>query len=106
MGRPQNVDGGAENRQTLRSKEGFRLSQVSKTPKSAAERMRRYRNRRRRGERIVRVRLGPDEIEALVSRGYLLPGDRDDADAIQFGMSCLIDEGCNVVYRGRGGQVS
>jgi hypothetical protein len=54
--------------------------------------MRRYRKRQRDGERIVRVRLGPNEIEALVSRGYLSPGERDNADAIQFGMSCLIDE--------------
>jgi len=62
------------------------------TPTFAAERMRRYRKRQRRGERIVRVRLGPDEIEALVSRGYLSAGERDDAIALQFGMSCLIDE--------------
>jgi hypothetical protein len=59
---------------------------------SSAERMRRYRKRQRRGQRIIRVQIGPNEIEALVSRGFLGPNDREDTSAIEFGMSAFIDE--------------
>jgi hypothetical protein len=54
--------------------------------------MRRYRKRQRRGQRIIRVQIGPTEIEALVLKGFLGPGDRNDIIAIEFGMSTLIDE--------------
>jgi hypothetical protein len=59
---------------------------------ASAERMRRYRKRQRRGQRIVRLQIGRNEIESLVSRGFLGPGDREDASAIEFGMSAFIDE--------------
>jgi len=59
---------------------------------SSAERMRRYRGRQRRGERIIRVQIGPAEIEALVSKGFIGAGDRQDSTAIEYGMSALIDE--------------
>jgi hypothetical protein len=68
------------------------MSENGKAPTSAAERMRRYRKRQRRGQRIIRLQIGPAEIEALVSRGFLGPNDREDTSAIQFGMSALIDE--------------
>jgi hypothetical protein len=68
------------------------MSENGKAPTSAAERMRRYRKRQRRGQRIVRLQIGPAEIEALVSRGYLGPNDREDTIAIQFGMSALVDQ--------------
>jgi hypothetical protein len=68
------------------------LSQDTQTSQSPAERMRRYRKRQRRGQRIIRVQIGTNEIEALVSRGFLGPGDREDIIAIEFGMSALIDE--------------
>jgi hypothetical protein len=71
---------------------GTGMSENGKAAISAAERMRRYRKRQRRGQRIIRLQIGPAEIEALVSRGFLGPGDREDAIAIQFGMSALIDE--------------
>jgi hypothetical protein len=54
--------------------------------------MRRYRKRQRRGQRIIRVQIEPNEIEALVSRGFLGPNDREDTSAIEFGMSAFIDE--------------
>jgi len=54
--------------------------------------MRRYRKRQQRGKRIIRVQIGPTEIEALVSKGLLLPSDREDAGAIEFAMSAFIDE--------------
>jgi hypothetical protein len=59
---------------------------------SSAERMRRYRKRQRRGQRIVRLQIGPAEIEALVARGFLGPGDREDPIAIEYGLSVLIDD--------------
>jgi hypothetical protein len=68
------------------------MSENGKAPTSAAERMRRYRKRQRRGQRIIRVQIGPNEIEALVLRGFLGPGDRGDASAIEFGLSALIDQ--------------
>jgi hypothetical protein len=68
------------------------LSQDTQTSQSPAERMRRYRKRQRQGQRIIRVQIGPPEIEALVSKGFLGPGDRNDSVAIEFGMSALIDE--------------
>jgi hypothetical protein len=68
------------------------MSENSKTPTSAAARMHRYRLRQRRGQRIIRVLIGPTEIETLVSKGFLGPNDREDTSAIEFGMSALIDE--------------
>jgi hypothetical protein len=59
---------------------------------TSAERMRRYRKRQRRGQRIIRVQVGSAEIDALVSRGLLGAADREDTGAIEFGMSALIDE--------------
>jgi hypothetical protein len=64
------------------------MSENSKTPTSAAARMHRYRLR----QRIIRVLIGPTEIETLVSKGFLGPNDREDTSAIEFGMSALIDE--------------
>ena len=69
------------------------MSENGKAPTSAAERMRRYRKRHRRGQRIVRLQIGPAEIEALVSRGFLGPGDREDPIAIEYGLSVLIEAG-------------
>jgi hypothetical protein len=68
------------------------MSENNKAPTSAAERMRRYRKRQRRGQRIIRVQIGPAEIEALVSGGFLGPNDREDISAIEFGVSAFIDE--------------
>jgi hypothetical protein len=54
--------------------------------------MRHYRQRQRRGERIIRVQIGPTEIEALVSKGFIGPDDRQDPVAIEYGLSVLIDQ--------------
>ena len=59
---------------------------------ASAERMGRYRKRQRRGQRIIRLQIGPNEIEALVLRGFLGPGDREDPIAIEYGLSALIDQ--------------
>jgi hypothetical protein len=59
---------------------------------SSAERMRHYRQRQRRGERIIQLQIGPAEIEALVSKGFIGPDDRQDPIAIEYGLSALIDQ--------------
>jgi hypothetical protein len=68
------------------------LAQGIQTPQSGAERMRRYRQRQRRGERIIQLQIGPADIEALVSKGFIGPDDRQDTTAIEYGVSALIDE--------------
>jgi hypothetical protein len=42
---------------------------------SGAERMRRYRKRQRHGERCVRILIGVVEINRLIEKGYLGPGE-------------------------------
>jgi hypothetical protein len=42
---------------------------------TAAVRSKRYRNRKKRGERLVDIRLTQEEIEKLAARGYAI-GDR------------------------------
>jgi hypothetical protein len=59
---------------------------------SAAERMRRYRKRQRRGQRCVRILIGPAEIDRLIDKGYLGPEEREDAEALQFAASSFISE--------------
>ena len=55
---------------------------LSPEPRSpAAERMRRYRKRRRRGERCLIVRINETEIDALIEKGFLV-GARHDSDAV------------------------
>ena len=42
---------------------------------TAAVRSKRYRNRKKRGERLVDIRLTQEEIEKLAARGYVVePG--------------------------------
>ena len=49
---------------------------------ASAERMRSYRQRQRRQWRSVRIEVAAAEIDALVTRGYLDPNNRDDLAAI------------------------
>ena len=49
---------------------------------SAAERMRRHRERRREGMRCLWVELHETEIDALVQRGLLRAETRNDQNAI------------------------
>jgi len=48
----------------------------------AAERMRLFRERRRKGLRCVTVELHEDEIDALVRMGLLAPEMRNDANSV------------------------
>jgi hypothetical protein len=61
-------------------------------PPTAAERMRLYRRRRRSGARSLRIQLELAAIGALVSKGYLEQGLRNDPSALQFAINSFIDE--------------
>jgi hypothetical protein len=55
-----------------------------------AERMRRYRKRRRGGRRCVRVEVNLAEVEALIRKGYLNDETPNDQDALAFAVGCFI----------------
>jgi hypothetical protein len=52
------------------------------SPTTAAERMRRHRERRREGMRCLWVELRDTEIDALIRKGLLKPETRHDQNAI------------------------
>jgi hypothetical protein len=52
------------------------------TSRSAADRMRAHRERRREGLRCVMAQIRETEIEVLVSKGLLAPATRNDVGAI------------------------
>ena len=60
----------------------------SSTP--AAQRMRAYRKRRREGSFFVRVQLDPPDIDGLVRRKLLRPGERQDPEALQVAVQGLV----------------
>jgi hypothetical protein len=55
-----------------------------------AERMRRYRSRRRRGMRCMRVPIHVSEIDTLISRGYLDHKNRDDRRSVEYAIRTLV----------------
>ena len=59
----------------------------SSTP---AERMRRLRERQRRGSCSVRVELHVTQLEALIRKGYLDPTSRDDRGDIAFAIDVFL----------------
>jgi hypothetical protein len=65
-------------------------SEISKDAASAAERMRRYRKRQRRGFRCVEVQVGQAELDGLVAKGYLPEDKRQDVHAIKSAVNDLI----------------
>ena len=60
----------------------------SSTP--VAVRMRQHRRRRRLKRLLVRVELERAEITALMRRGYLLPGDKDNVAEIEAAANAFI----------------
>jgi hypothetical protein len=68
----------------------FSLSHDTKEPQSAAERMRAYRRRRRRGVHCVRVQVGRAEVNGLVAKGYLPSDKRQDLYSIQLAVNDLV----------------
>jgi hypothetical protein len=57
----------------------------------AAERMRRYRQRRRDGVRSYRLEIRDSEIEALVRRGLLLAAQKTNRTAVTQAMYAFLD---------------
>src|SRR5262249_23496096 len=58
---------------------------------SAAERMRLYRERRRRGLSCVKVQLRRTEVDALIARGLLEPAERKDRSAVAAALHRYLD---------------
>jgi hypothetical protein len=52
-------------------------------PSQVAERVRRYRERRRQGLRYVRILLRVTDIDDFIRLGLLNEGQRDDPEALQ-----------------------
>ena len=63
---------------------------VTRSPSTAAERMREYGRRRRYGLLSIRVRVARALIDALIKQRYLKPGDRDDRNEIAIAVGDLI----------------
>src|SRR5271169_3671565 len=60
-------------------------------PSPGAERMRRSRERRRQGDVIVKLEVGPNMTTDLVALGWLPAPDRVDKDALALALVGLID---------------
>ena len=58
---------------------------------SAAERMRRHRERRREGLRSLTVELRDSEVNELIRRGYLGRDDHGNIDAIRTAFYWFLD---------------
>lgn len=63
---------------------------MTRSPTTAAERMREYRRRRRYGVLSIRVRVARVLIDALIKRRYLKPEDRDDRNEIAIAVGDLV----------------
>jgi hypothetical protein len=61
------------------------------THSPAAERMRRYRQRRRDGLRCLTIELRETEIDALIGKGMLKSDARNDANAIAGALYTFFD---------------
>jgi hypothetical protein len=53
-----------------------------RSARTPAERMRLFRRRRKFRRQVVKVEVDPEEVDALIDRGYLQPKDRDDHEAL------------------------
>jgi hypothetical protein len=63
-----------------------------RAPQSPAERMRLYRQRRRRGQLCLRIQIGRSEIAALAEKGYLDPAERENIESLEFAASSFISD--------------
>jgi hypothetical protein len=61
------------------------------TRSTAAERMRRHRERRRDGLRCLTIELRETEIDALIRKGMLKADTRNDPDAIRDALNMHLD---------------
>ena len=62
------------------------------TRTAAAERMRRYRQRRRDGFRCLMIELRETEIDALITNGLLTAKNREDYDSLQSAFYAFLDD--------------
>jgi len=65
---------------------------VTRSPSTAAERMREYRRRRRYGMLSIRIRLASAYIDALIEKAYLKPEHRGDRNEIAIAVGDLITD--------------
>jgi hypothetical protein len=61
------------------------------TRSTAAERMRRHRERRRDGLRCLTIELRETEIDALIRKGMLKTDTRNDQDAVRDALYAHLD---------------
>jgi hypothetical protein len=73
------------------------MTDASSTP--AAERMRRYRERRRRGLSCIKVQLRRSEVDAPIACGLLHPDERQDRIALAAAVHRYLD--ANPIAGGR-----
>lgn len=66
------------------------LTNDKTAPSNAADRARRYRERKSEGLRVARVEVGLEDIEALVREGLLEPGKLGDRAAISEAIERLL----------------
>jgi hypothetical protein len=69
---------------------GDRAVKPHARPSTTAERMRRYRKRRRRGIRCVSVQIHVTEIDALIRKKYLDQQSRDDMKAVEYAIRTVV----------------
>ena len=69
------------------------MTDVAHLPRlsSAAERVRLYRERRRRGLSCVKVQLRRSEVDALIACGLLEPADRQDRGVLAAALHRYLD---------------
>jgi hypothetical protein len=65
------------------------MTDASPTP--AAQRMRRYRERRQRGLSCIRVQLRRSEVDALIVCGLLQPNEQQDRIALATALHRYLD---------------
>ena len=70
------------------SPEPKKMPALSSAP--VAERMRRYRKRRRGGMRCARIQLDVTTIDTLIRKGHLEPEARDDQKALELAIGDFI----------------
>ena len=70
------------------SLEPKKMPALSSAP--VAERMRRYRKRRRRGMRCLRIQIHVSEIDALIRKKYLDQQSRDDLKAVEYAIRTAV----------------
>ena len=70
------------------------MTEIDRLPRLSpgAQRMRRYRERRRRGLSCIKVQLRRSEVEALIACGLLQPAQRQDRNALAAALHRYLDE--------------